>query len=80
MLQYPWHKDRHQARNAAPLETRGAALVLDDPVVGDDAIARLRTTLGELLTERSRLDAMRVAFPPPAEDPAAKLARAILGE
>jgi UDP-N-acetylglucosamine:LPS N-acetylglucosamine transferase len=80
VLPYPWHKDRHQARNAAPLETRGAALVLDDPVVGDDAIARLKTTLGELLTERSRLDAMRATFPPPAEDPAAKLARAILGE
>ncbi len=79
VLPYPWHKDRHQARNAAPLETRGAVVVLDDPVAGDDAITRLKTTLGELLTERSRLDAMQAAFPPTTEDPAASLARAILG-
>jgi UDP-N-acetylglucosamine--N-acetylmuramyl-(pentapeptide) pyrophosphoryl-undecaprenol N-acetylglucosamine transferase len=79
ILPYPWHKDRHQARNAAPLEACGAVVVLDDPVSGDDAVARLRTTLGDLLAEPVRLDAMQSAFPTPPEDPAARLAQAILG-
>ncbi len=78
ILPYPWHKDRHQARNAAALEAAGAVLVLDDPVAGPKASDRLRMTLGDLLADPDRLMPMRSGFATPLEDPAARLARAIL--
>jgi UDP-N-acetylglucosamine--N-acetylmuramyl-(pentapeptide) pyrophosphoryl-undecaprenol N-acetylglucosamine transferase len=78
ILPYPWHKDRHQARNAATLEAAGAVMILDDPVGGDVASERLATTLAELLAEPTRRRAMWSAFPVTPEDPAGTLARAIL--
>jgi len=78
ILPYPWHKDRHQARNASTLEAAGAVTVLDDPVEGEVAADRVRSTLGELLAEPPRLEAMRSAFPATPEDPAEVIARAIL--
>lgn len=80
VLPYPWHADRHQARNAAPLESRGAVVVLDDPVVGDDAIERLGSTLTGLLGDHAALVAMRDAFPSTAIDAATRIADAILGD
>ena len=78
ILPYPWHADRHQARNAAALEAAGAVMVLDDPVGGETASDSLRSALGTLLAEPSRLAAMKAAFPPTPEDAADTLARAIL--
>lgn len=79
VLPYPWHADRHQARNAAALESRGAVAVLDDPVLGDDAGVCLASTLDALLADRTRVDSMRDAFPDTPPDAAARIADAILG-
>ncbi|MFK7960442.1 MAG: glycosyltransferase [Phycisphaerales bacterium] len=64
LLPYPWHRDRHQWSNAAPLEAAGGAVILDDridpelnrPVVervialmrDDDARALMRQGLNAL--------------------------------
>lgn len=78
VLPYPWHKDRHQARNAAALEATGAVLVLDDPVVGTDAAEALSNALRRILGDERTLASMREAFPPAPADAASRLADAIL--
>jgi len=61
-LPYPWHKDQHQARNAAPLAACGGAIVLRDHV---DRVANLRDTglaMKALLRDRAAIDMMRASL------------------
>lgn len=77
-LPYPWHKDRHQARNAAFLRDAGAAEVLDDPGEREAAAFRVREVLGGLLGDATRLARMRAAFPEDPGDAATRLAEYLL--
>jgi UDP-N-acetylglucosamine--N-acetylmuramyl-(pentapeptide) pyrophosphoryl-undecaprenol N-acetylglucosamine transferase len=61
ILPYPYHADRQQERNAAPLVEAGCARVVTDrkdPVATANA---LRTELLELLRDPARLEAMQQA-------------------
>lgn len=61
LLPYPWHRDRHQWRNAEPLVKLGGAEVMDDaidPVANAPVVDRLI----ELMTDPDRLDRMRAAL------------------
>lgn len=80
IVPYPWHADRHQARNAASLEELGAVEIHDDPVLGDEAATNLATTLEAWLDDLDGIDRRRAAFPKSMEDSAAWLARAILAD
>lgn len=80
IVPYPWHADRHQARNAASLEELGAVEIHDDPVFGDEAARNLATTLEAWLDDPDALDRRRAAFPESMEDSATWLARAILAD
>ena len=80
ILPYPWHADRHQARNAASLENLGAVTVLDDPVLGDEAIEALQDALGRHLSDPGTLAKHRSSFPVETVDAAAILAASILSE
>src|SRR5690606_36301427 len=57
-LPYPYHKDRHQALNARPLERAGAAIVLDDLVDPDRNLDAHGATLAALLADPARLAAL----------------------
>ena len=78
ILPYPWHADRHQARNAALLEGLGAVTVLDDPVVGDGAVERLEDALARRLGDPGALEAQRACFPVETADAAEAVANSIL--
>lgn len=78
VLPYPWHADRHQARNAESLRRRGAVEVLDDPVDGSDAQETFMDALTRLLTDPDALEARRKAFPSLEGDPAETMARSLL--
>lgn len=78
ILPYPWHADRHQARNAETLRRRGAVEVLDDPVDGPEAKETLVAALTRLLTEPVALEGLREAFPTVAGDAAETMAEALL--
>jgi undecaprenyldiphospho-muramoylpentapeptide beta-N-acetylglucosaminyltransferase len=61
LLPYPFHRDRQQHHNAAPLAAAGAAVIVDDaadPAINAD---RLRAGLLPLLDCPQRLTAMAVA-------------------
>lgn len=58
LLPYPFHRDRQQYHNAAPLAAAGAAVIVDDaadPALNAD---RLRSSLLPLLDSPDRLTAM----------------------
>lgn len=59
LVPYPFHRDRHQWRNAEPLEALGGAAIAEDRV---DPIANL-TTIGEvcrrLIADPATIEAMR---------------------
>ncbi|MEZ6241550.1 MAG: glycosyltransferase [Phycisphaerales bacterium] len=78
-MPYPYHKDQHQKRNAAPLVECGGAQILDDHI---DAKANLAAHAGELsalLTSPDRLASMRMALSKlPRPDGADAVARMIL--
>ena len=77
ILPYPWHADRHQARNAARLEGLGAVTVLDDPVLGDEAVERLEDGLARRLGDPGALEAQRACFPVEVVDAAEVAATSI---
>ncbi len=75
-----WHGDRHQARNAAWIQNLGAVTVLDDPVLGDEAVEALENALGRRLSDPGSLKAHRSGFPVETVDAAEVLAKSILSE
>lgn len=61
LMPYPYHRDRHQAHNAAAMVSSGSAIVVDDaadPSVNADA---LRASLLDIMRRPERLEAMRAA-------------------
>ena len=78
IIPYPWHADRHQARNAASLEACGAVEIRDDPVLGGEAAEGLVKTLHAWLADPEEIERRRGAFPGSPVDSADVLAAAIL--
>ena len=78
ILPYPWHRDRHQARNAEPLVRRGLAEVLDDPGDDADAAGTLADRLRTLLGDPDALARRRAEAASPGDDAAATFARLLL--
>ena len=78
IVPYPWHADRHQARNAASLEACGAVEIRDDPVSGLEAADGLSRSLHACLADPEEIERRRRAFPQAPEDAACLLAAAIL--
>ena len=78
ILPYPWHRDRHQARNAEVLVDLGLAEIVDDPGDGPDAAARLAARLRASLEDPEGLDRRRDDAGPSTEDAALIIARMIL--
>jgi UDP-N-acetylglucosamine--N-acetylmuramyl-(pentapeptide) pyrophosphoryl-undecaprenol N-acetylglucosamine transferase len=76
VVPYP-HAGGHQRQNAAELERAGAAIVIDD----DDLTgARLTATVGELLADPARREALRLAARAEARPMAAReVAGIVLG-
>ncbi|MFK7885108.1 MAG: glycosyltransferase [Phycisphaerales bacterium] len=75
---YPYHADDHQRHNARPLARLGAALVLDDHVEPAKNALDHGSTILALLTDPSRLDALREpALRLPPVDGAAQIARCL---
>ncbi len=72
IMPYPHHADRQQHRNAADLVAAGAAVVADDRVDAGENAEMLRSRLLGILTEPSRLEAMRQAAKSPAGPAAAR--------
>ncbi len=61
LLPYPYHRDMHQAANAAVLAEAGAAVALEDRIEPDANAEQLRPLLLELLTYPERLARMSLA-------------------
>jgi len=61
LLPYPYHRDMHQAANAAVLAEAGAAVALDDRIEPDANAEQLRPLLLELMTYPERLVRMSLA-------------------
>lgn len=61
-LPYPHHRDRHQHRNAAPMVVAGGAVVETDAIETDANVAGAGSTLGQLMRDRPRLQAMHAAL------------------
>jgi UDP-N-acetylglucosamine--N-acetylmuramyl-(pentapeptide) pyrophosphoryl-undecaprenol N-acetylglucosamine transferase len=61
-LPYPWHTDGHQARNAAPLEAIGGAIIRTDHIGVDENLADAGVVLAGLLTSAQELAAMKDAL------------------
>ncbi len=78
ILPYPWHRDRHQARNAEAIVEGGLAEVLDDPSDGPSAAASLADHLRSKLFDPEDLDHRRATAGVSTEDAAATIARLIL--
>ena len=78
ILPYPWHADRHQARNAEGLAELGLVEILDDPSTGEVASSRLGDALRRLLSNPAELDRRRDAVPPSGIDAADRLATLVL--
>ncbi|MCA9295354.1 MAG: hypothetical protein KC983_02535, partial [Phycisphaerales bacterium] len=75
---YPYHRDQHQARNAAPLVDAGAAICVRDHVDTGENLAAHGAALVRTLTDdgyrtqmRGRLEGLRPALP--AADSVAQL-------
>lgn len=78
ILPYPWHRDRHQAENAATLAASGLAEILDDPIDGPRATAALQAHLSGIMQDPDALARRRDMVEPPTTDPAEVLATRIL--
>ncbi len=61
LLPYPFHKDQQQKLNAGGLAAAGAAILCQDAIEGPANAARLREMMIPLMTDATRLDAMRRA-------------------
>ena len=80
VMPYPHHRDLHQARNAAALVEAGAALCVDDARSLSVNLDTLRVNLLPLLSDPSRLAAMKSATGQLAKpDAAAQVARWLAG-
>ena len=62
MLPYPFHRDRHQRHNAAPLAAAGGAVVLEDLVDPAANATALRKHLAPLLRDGGKRAVMREAL------------------
>jgi len=58
LIPYPHHADRQQEKNAAPMRSKGAAIVLDEKSTG---VAELAAAVRGLLTDESALAAAAAA-------------------
>jgi UDP-N-acetylglucosamine--N-acetylmuramyl-(pentapeptide) pyrophosphoryl-undecaprenol N-acetylglucosamine transferase len=58
LLPYPYHRDRHQLRNAEVLEKSGAAKVVTDHCDEEKTSRELKNVLNELLADEDRLESM----------------------
>ncbi len=67
LMPYPYHRDQHQRRNAEPLASAGAAVIVADAADAARNAQALRQVLLPILRDPLRLEAMRAA--------AARLAR-----
>jgi UDP-N-acetylglucosamine--N-acetylmuramyl-(pentapeptide) pyrophosphoryl-undecaprenol N-acetylglucosamine transferase len=61
-LPYPYHKDQHQRFNAGPLEEAGAAVIADDLIEAGANAAGAGQILVQLLTDESRVGALRAGL------------------
>ncbi len=79
-LPYPYHKDRHQHRNAAPMVATGGAVVETDRIEAESNVVAAGSTLRALMRDRPRLGSMRAALRArPAPDAARTIAQVLLG-
>ena len=58
LLPYPYHRDRHQLRNAEVLEKSGAAKVVTDHCDEEKTSRELKNVLNELLADEDCLESM----------------------
>lgn len=76
LMPYPFHKDKHQAANAAEVEEAGAAVVLEDLTQREPNAQNLREALEPLLYDaprrRQMSDAARSAAKPDAAEAVAR--------
>lgn len=61
LLPYPYHRDRHQLRNAEILEKSGAAKIVTDHCDEEKTSRELKNVLNELLTDEDCLESMSKA-------------------
>jgi len=79
LLPYPYHRDEHQKFNAEPLERCGGALVRKDLIDPGANLSAHAQDLSRLLSDPSRVDAMRAALRALGPtDGAARVARRLL--
>ena len=79
-LPYPYHRDKHQYRNAAALVTAGQAVIVDDHIGDSDKTSKeLQKCLEELMADdQKRLSRTNVDTPLTKNDPALKIAKKII--
>lgn len=58
-LPYPYHKDQHQRRNAAPLVQAGGAMIVGDHIDARQNVEDAGTVIAELLSNEPKRRAMR---------------------
>ena len=76
---YPFHHDRHQHRNAAPMVAAGGAVVADDRLDAAENAASAGRMLRGLMRDRSQREAMQSSLKrQPAPDGAQTVARLLL--
>jgi len=77
---YPWHADRHQAKNAGDLIDAGGVRLVEDTIEPTSNLESIGKPLAELLGDIATLTAMREALQSrPHPDAADVVARRILG-
>lgn len=80
VLPYPWHRDRHQWRNAEPLADVGGAIICDDRIDVAANCESIGPVLHDLLTNEPQRRAMRRSLQAHRPgDGAAAIARHLLG-
>lgn len=67
-MPYPFHKDQHQQRNAAPLVEAGLAIIATDRIRPEANLAAHAETLTTLLGDEDRRAGMRQAIAPQSID------------
>jgi UDP-N-acetylglucosamine--N-acetylmuramyl-(pentapeptide) pyrophosphoryl-undecaprenol N-acetylglucosamine transferase len=81
LVPYPFHRDRHQHHNAAPMVAAGAAVLVEDAMDLAENARRLQGALVGLLDDPSRLTGMaRSARSLARPAAAAEVARWLIGE
>lgn len=61
-LPYPWHADRHQWRNAQPLQDLGGAVIVEDEIDSHTNLASIGPILLDLIQSDPRRIAMKTAL------------------